>query len=56
MLDDLRLLAVWQALTCIVHMVGRGTFRTKDLLGNVQHTLNRPDYQMSQLHYASPHS
>jgi hypothetical protein len=49
--DDLRLLAVWQALTCIVHLVGRGTFRTKDLLAHVQQTLNRHDYQMSQLRY-----
>jgi hypothetical protein len=50
-LDDLRLLALWQALTCFVHLVGHGTFRTKDLLPEAQHALNRPDYQLSQLRY-----
>jgi hypothetical protein len=50
-LDDVRLLAVWQALTCVVHLVGQGTFRTKDLLDSVQRTLDRPDYKLSQLRY-----
>jgi hypothetical protein len=50
-LDDVRLLAVWQALTTIVHLVGHGTFRTKDLLDSVRSTLNRPDYKLSQLRY-----
>ena len=50
-LDDLRLLALWQALTCFAHLVGRGTFQTKDLLPEVQHALNRPDYKLSQLRY-----
>src|SRR5262249_32985547 len=50
-LDDIRLLAVWHALTCIVHLVGHGTFRTKDLLDSVRCTLDRPDYKLSQLRY-----
>jgi hypothetical protein len=50
-LDDTRLLAVWQALTAMVHLVGNGTFRTKDLLDSVQRTLNRPDYKLNQLRY-----
>jgi hypothetical protein len=50
-LDDVRLLAVWQALTAIVHLVGHGTFRTKDLLDSVRNSLNRPDYKLSQLRY-----
>ena len=50
-LDDLRLLALWQALTCFVHLVGHGRFRTKDLLPEAQHALNRPEYQLSQLRY-----
>jgi hypothetical protein len=50
-LDDVRLLAVWQALTCIIHLVGHGTFRTKDLLDSVRQTLERPDYKLSQLRY-----
>jgi hypothetical protein len=50
-LDDVRLLAVWQALTCVIHLVGQGTFRTKDLLDSVRRTLDRPDYKLSQLRY-----
>jgi len=50
-LDDVRLLAVWHALTAIIHLVGHGTFRTKDLLDSVRSTLNRPDYKLSQLRY-----
>ena len=50
-LDDLRLLALWQALTCFAHLVGHGTFRTKDLLPEAQRVLNRPDYKLSQLRY-----
>jgi hypothetical protein len=50
-LDDLRLLALWQALTCFAHLVGHGVFRTRDLLLEAQHALNRPDYQLSQLRY-----
>jgi hypothetical protein len=50
-LDDVRLLALWQALTCFSHALGHGTFRTKDLLPEVQRVLNQPDYQLSQLRY-----
>lgn len=50
-LDDLRLLALWQALIAFVHLIGRGTFRTRHLLPDVQRLLNRPDYQLSQLRY-----
>ena len=50
-LDDLRLLALWQALTCFAHLVGHGIFRTKDLLAEVQRVLDRPDYRLSQLRY-----
>jgi hypothetical protein len=46
-----RVLAVWQAVIGIVHLVGHGTFRTKDLLGAVQAALNRRDYKLSQLRY-----
>jgi hypothetical protein len=50
-LDDPRLLALWQALTCFIHVLGRGSFRTKDLLPEAQRVLERPDYQLSQLRY-----
>jgi hypothetical protein len=50
-LDDPRLLALWQALTCFVHLVRNGVFRTRDLLPEVQRVLNRPDYRLSQLRY-----
>jgi hypothetical protein len=50
-LDDPRLLALWQALTCFIHVLGHGTFRTKDLLPEAQRVLNQPDYQLSQLRY-----
>ena len=50
-LDDPRLLALLQALTCCVHLVGRGSFRTADLLGDMQRLLHRPDYRLSQLRY-----
>src|SRR6516162_2918494 len=50
-LDDPRLLALWQALTCFIHLLGHGTFRTKDLLPEAQRVLNQPDYKLSQLRY-----
>jgi hypothetical protein len=50
-LDDPRLLALWQALTCFIHVLGHGTFRTKDLLPEAQRVLNQPDYKLSQLRY-----
>jgi len=49
--DDPRLLALFQALTCFVHLVGKGFFRTAALLGNVQRALDRPHYTLSQLRY-----
>ena len=50
-LDDLRVLAVWQAMLGIIHLIGHGTFRTKDLLSAAQAALKRPDYKLSQLRY-----
>jgi hypothetical protein len=50
-LDDPRLLALLQALTCFTYLVGKASFRTKDLLGDVQRALNNPDYKLSQLRY-----
>jgi hypothetical protein len=50
-LDDLRLLALYQALMCFAHLVGHGTFRTRDLLPEVRHALNQPDYRLNQLRY-----
>jgi hypothetical protein len=50
-IDDPRLLAVLQALTCFVYVAGKGCFRTKDLLVDVQKALDNPHYQLSQLRY-----
>jgi hypothetical protein len=50
-LDDPRLLALLQALTCFMYLSGKGSFRTKDLLVDAQKALDKPDYQMSQLRY-----
>jgi hypothetical protein len=50
-LDDPRLLAVLQALTCFAYLLGKASFRTKDLLDNVRQALNLPDYTLSQLRY-----
>jgi hypothetical protein len=50
-LDDARLLAVLQALTCFVYLIGKGCFRTADLLGDVQRALDAPGYKLSQLRY-----
>jgi hypothetical protein len=49
--DDLRLIAVLQALLNFVHLVGKGCFRTAALLADVQLALDRPDYRLSQLRY-----
>jgi hypothetical protein len=49
--DDRRLLALLQALLCLVHLVGKGCFRTKALLADVRQALDRPDYRLSQLRY-----
>lgn len=50
-LDDPRLLAVLQAVLCFAYLVGKGIFRTKDLLGDVQRALDNPDYTLNQLRY-----
>lgn len=50
-LDDARLLAVLQALTCFVYLLGGACFRTADLLADVQRVLGDPDYTLSRLRY-----
>lgn len=50
-IDDPRLLAVLQAILCFVYLVGKGRFRTKDMLVDVQKALSNPDYTLSQLRY-----
>jgi hypothetical protein len=50
-LDDRRLLAVLQALTHFAYLLGKGGFRTKDLLEDVQRVLDAPCYKLSQLRY-----
>jgi len=50
-LDDPRLLALLQALTYVIHLVGQGTFKTVNLLADMQRLLHRPDYKLSQLRY-----
>jgi hypothetical protein len=50
-LDDARLLAVLQALTSFLYLIGKGSFRTADLLGDVQRALHQPGYKLSQLRY-----
>jgi hypothetical protein len=49
--DDVRLLAVLQALTSFAYLLGKGCFRTRDLLGDVRRALDNPDYRLSQLRY-----
>jgi hypothetical protein len=50
-LDDPRLLALLQALVCFVNLVGRGCFRTKQLLAEVRQALGQADYTLTQLRY-----
>jgi hypothetical protein len=50
-LDDARLLALCQVLTCFVYLAGKGSFRTTDLLLDMQTVLDKPDYKLSQLRY-----
>ncbi len=50
-LDDPRLLAVLQAILCFAYLVGKGCFRSKDLLVDVRKALRNPDYTLSQLRY-----
>jgi hypothetical protein len=49
-LDDLRLLAVLQALTAFAHLI-KGSFRTRDLLDGVRRALGRKEYGLAQLRY-----
>jgi hypothetical protein len=49
--DDPRLMAVLQAVTCFSYLAGKGCFRTRDLLVDVQKALDNPQYQLSQLRY-----
>jgi len=50
-LDDPRLMAVLQAITCFAYLAGQGCFRTVDLLVDVQKALANPLYRLSQLRY-----
>jgi hypothetical protein len=50
-LDDPRLLAVLQALMNFVHLVGKGCFRTVNLLADVRTALGNAAYKLSQLRY-----
>jgi hypothetical protein len=49
--DDPRLLALWQALLSFVYLVGKGCFRTAELLAGVREALGRPEYSLTQLRY-----
>lgn len=49
--DDPRLIAVLHAITCFAYLAGKGCFRTKDLLLDVQNALGNPHYTLSQLRY-----
>jgi hypothetical protein len=50
-IDDPRLLAVLQAITCFAYLAGKGCFQTKHLLLDVQKALDNPTYTLSQLRY-----
>jgi hypothetical protein len=50
-IDDPRLMAVLQAMLCFAYLVGKGVFRTKDLLADVQRALGNPQYTLNQLRY-----
>jgi hypothetical protein len=50
-LDDPRLLALLQAVLCFAYLVGKGSFRTKDLLVDVRLALDNPHYTLNQLRY-----
>jgi hypothetical protein len=50
-LDDPRLLALLQAVLCFAYLVGKGSFRTRDLLPDVQLALDNPHYTLNQLRY-----
>jgi hypothetical protein len=48
---DPRLLAVLQAMLCFMHLAGKGCFKTRVLLTDVQNALGNPTYKLSQLRY-----
>ena len=50
-LDDRRLLAILQAVTAFAYLIGKGCFRTRDLLDQARRALDQPDYKLSQLRY-----
>ncbi len=50
-LDDPRLLALFQALVCFVNLVGKGYFRTAQLLADVRQALGKAEYTLTQLRY-----
>jgi hypothetical protein len=50
-IDDPRLMAVLQAMLCFAYLVGKGVFRTKDLLADVQRALGNSHYTLNQLRY-----
>jgi hypothetical protein len=50
-LDDVRVLALLQALVAFARLLGRGVFRTGELLEDVRQALGQPDYRLSQLRY-----
>lgn len=50
-IDDPRLMAVLQAILHFAYLVGKGVFRTNDLLSDVQRALDNPQYTLGQLRY-----
>jgi uncharacterized protein (DUF952 family) len=50
-IDDPRLMAVLQAVTCFAYLAGKSCFRTKDLLLDVQKALDSSQYTLGQLRY-----
>jgi hypothetical protein len=50
-LEDRRRLALLQSILCFSYLVGKGVFRTNDLLHDVQLALDNPHYTLNQLRY-----
>jgi hypothetical protein len=50
-LDDPRILALFGALTSFAYLVGKASFRTKDLLDDVRQALGNPQFTLNQLRY-----
>ena len=50
-LDDPRLMAVLQAITCFAYLAAKGTFRTQNVITDVRKALDQSDYKLSQLRY-----